>query len=151
LFTHQPTDSIQITMTNASIEYRNEFCPDVEKVLKLYRANDWSSAEKPDELMHHLRNSHAAVTAWDADRLIGSANTLSDGKLVAYYSHLLVHPDYQGQGIGTEIARRLMQNYVGFHQQVLLADGRAIEFYQRLGFVPANETRSMWIFKGDEH
>jgi GNAT superfamily N-acetyltransferase len=120
-------------------------------VLKLYRANDWSSAEKPDELMHHLRNSHAAVTAWDADRLIGSANTLSDGKLVAYYSHLLVHPDYQGQGIGTEIARRLMQNYVGFHQQVLLADGRAIEFYQRLGFVPANETRSMWIFKGDEH
>jgi GNAT superfamily N-acetyltransferase len=138
-------------MTTADVEYRHEFCSDIEKVLELYRANKWSSANKPEELMHHLAHSHAVVCAWDGERLIGSGNTLSDGRLVAYYSHLLVHPDYQGRGIGTEIARRLMDHYRGFHQQVLLADGRAIEFYKRLGFERAAETRSMWIYQGDEH
>lgn len=122
-----------------------------EKVLALYRANGWSSADKPDALMHHLRQSHSVVSAWAGDELLGLGNVLSDGQLVAYYSHLLVHPDRQGDGIGTVIARRLMKRYADFHQQVLLADGKAIRFYERLGFEPAGETRSMWIFQGDEH
>ena len=120
-------------------------------VLDLYRANGWSSAEKPDALMNHLRRSHTVVSAWEGDHLIGLGNVLSDGQLVAYYSHLLVLPDHQGRGLGTRIARRLMERYRDFHQQVLLADGQALAFYERLGFQPAGETRSMWIFQGDEH
>jgi hypothetical protein len=44
-----------------------------------------------------------------------------------------------------------MARYQGFHQQALLADGGAIEFYRRMGFVRAGRTEPMWIFDGDEH
>ena len=121
-----------------------------EQVLELYHANRWSSADKPDALMNHLRKSHTVVTAWQAERLIGLGNTLSDGELVAYYSHMLVHPDFHGQGVGTLIARRLLKRYEGFHQQVLLAVGPSVRFYEKLGFRPAGETRSMWIFPDEE-
>ena len=122
-----------------------------EQVLALYRANEWSSAEKPDALMNHLCKSHAVVTAWQGGRLIGLGNTLSDGELVAYYSHMLVHPDFHGQGIGTLIAQRLMKRYEGFHQQLLLAVGPSVRFYEKLGFKPTGDTRSMWIFPDEEH
>lgn len=33
----------------------------------------------------------------------------------------------------------------------LLADGRAIDFYKKLGFVRAGSTEPLWIFDGHEH
>jgi len=47
--------------------------------------------------------------------------------------------------------RRLMAEYAGFHQQVLIADANAQAFFRSLGFGPAGETQSMWIFDGEEH
>jgi hypothetical protein len=47
--------------------------------------------------------------------------------------------------------RVIMSRYDGFHQQVLLADGRATEFYRKCGFVRAGKTEPMWIYSGDDH
>jgi len=69
-----------------------------EKIIELYQANKWSSAEKPDLLYKALMNSDSLITAWDGNRLVGLGNAISDGYLVVYYPHLLVHPDYQGKG-----------------------------------------------------
>lgn len=133
------------------IELREDKDLPRHQVLALYRANRWSSAEKPDALLNHLRASHSVVSAWEGDQLIGLGNVLSDGQLVAYYSHMLVLPNWHGKGVGSQIAGRLMERYRSFHQQVLLADGRSIAFYERLGFSKAGSTQSMWIFQGDEH
>ena len=83
-----------------SIEFRETL--DVAKgaIVELYRASGWSSAEKPDQLHRGLTNSHSLVTAWDGPRLVGLANAISDGFLVVYYPHLIVHPEYQRRGIG---------------------------------------------------
>ena len=35
-----------------------------EKIIELYRANKWSSAEKPDLLYKALMNSDSLITAW---------------------------------------------------------------------------------------
>ena len=40
-----------------------------------------------------------------SNQLVGINNAISDGHLVVYYPHLLVHPDYYRQGIG----KRMMQ------------------------------------------
>ena len=66
-----------------------------EEVIALYNANHWSSAQKPNELILGLRNSHTLVTARNEQILIGLGNAISDGHLVAYFPHLLVHPDFQ--------------------------------------------------------
>ena len=122
-----------------------------EAIIALYRANHWSSADKPEALFQGLMHSHALVTAWDEDRLVGLGNALSDGFLVVYYPHLLVHPDYQGQGVGRLIMGRMQEKYGHLHMQMLTADGKAIEFYQKLGFERAGQTEPLWIYQGDEH
>ncbi len=135
----------------ASITYSDNRNIPLDAILSLYSANEWSSADKPAELCDALMNSHSLVTAWDDRRLVGLGNAISDGHLVVYYPHLLVDPEYQRQGIGTELMRRLMANYEGFHQHVLIADGRAIDFYRKCGFTRAGRTEPMWIYDGDDH
>jgi ribosomal protein S18 acetylase RimI-like enzyme len=120
-------------------------------VLDLYRANGWSSAEKPELLHKALLASHSLVTAWDDSRLVGLGNAISDGFLVVYYPHLLVLPDYQQRGIGTGLMQMLMNRYKGFHQHMLVADGRAIDFYRKRGFERAGKTEPMWIYAGHDH
>ena len=122
-----------------------------EEIIHLYKVNNWSSAEKPKELYNALLNSHSLITAWDKDKLIGLGNAISDGYLVVYYPHLLVHPNYQGKGIGQMIMDKMQEKYKGFHMQMLTADGKAIDFYKKMGFEKAGETQPMWIYKGNEH
>ena len=83
-----------------SIEISLSDAINTEEVVDLYKANQWSSAKKPDELLAALRNSHSLVTARTAGKLIGIGNAISDGHLVVYFPHLLVHPTFQNQGVG---------------------------------------------------
>ena len=126
---------------------------DVQKdeVMDLYRANGWSAAEKPDKLLPALRNAHSLVTARLEGRLIGIGNAISDSFLVVYYPHLLVHPEYQGKGIGRKMMEAMQKIYGDFHQQMLTADGKAIDFYRALGFQRAGKTVPMWMYAGSEH
>jgi len=134
-----------------SIEYSQERRPSSEALVALYRSVGWSSAEKPRELHGAMLGSHAVVTAWNGADLVGLGNAISDGHLVVYFPHLVVHAAYQRRGIGTALMRMLMSRYQGFHQQALLADGRAIAFYKRMGFARAGATEPLWIFGGREH
>lgn len=95
-----------------------------EEVLVLYRENGWSSAEKPEQLLPALRNSHTLVTA----RL--------NGELV---------------GIGRKMMDVMQSIYGQFHQQMLTADGKAIDFYKSVGFERAGKTEPMWVYSGTEH
>ena len=124
---------------------------EMDEVLAIYRANEWSAAEKPSQLLAGLRNSHALVTARVSGELVGVGNAISDGHLVVYYSHMLVHPSFQGQGVGRKLMTALLQKYAGFHQQMLTADGGAIAFYRALGFERAGKTEPMWIYAGKDH
>ncbi len=121
------------------------------ETIDLYRANEWSSAEKPDLLMMALRNSHTLVTARCSGKLVGLGNAISDGHLVVYYPHMLVHPEYHGNGVGRKMMEAMLTVYGDFHQQMLTADGEAIDFYKALGFERAGKTESMWVYAGTEH
>ena len=133
------------------IHFSDDRIPTLEQALGLYQSLAWSCANKPDALIGALRGSHALVTAWQDDLLVGLGNSISDGHLVVYFPHLLVHPDHQSRGIGSELTRMLLRRYAGFHQQVLLADGRAVQFYERLGFSRGGATVPMWIYDGHDH
>jgi GNAT superfamily N-acetyltransferase len=123
----------------------------IEDVIALYKANEWSSADKPEQLFNGLLNSDTLITAWENKKLVGLGNAISDGYLVVYYPHLLVHPDYQGKGIGKMIFDKMQEKYSNFHMQMLTADGKAIDFYKKNGFERAGQTEPMWIYKGNEH
>ena len=142
-------------MTNtdpaASPEISLEGCIESDEVLRLYRANQWSSADKPSELMAALRASHALVTARVAGELAGLGNAISDGHLVVYFPHLLVLPAFHGKGIGRKMMQALLARYAGFHQLMLVADGATVGLYRALGFERAGKTEPMWIYAGTDH
>ena len=123
----------------------------LDDVLPIYVACGWSSSHKPDQLLAALRSSHTVVHARVGDRMVGIGNAISDGHLVVFYPHLLVHPDFERRGIGSGIMKRLSQRYTGYHQQMLTADADAAIFYERCGFTRAGETIPMWVYDGDEH
>jgi len=125
--------------------------PDKAQLLQLYRANGWSAAEKPEALYRALANSHALVSAWENERLLGLGNAISDGHLVVYFPHLLIHPEHQQRGIGRMIMDRMQEKYGHFHMQMLTADRKSVAFYQKMGFSRAGDTLPMWIYQGDEH
>ena len=120
-------------------------------VISLYKLNKWSSAEKPEQLIQALRNSHTLILAYTKNQLVGLAYAISDGHLVVYYPHMLVHPEFHGCGIGGLIMRKFWEKYGNFHMQMLTADGKAIDFYKKQGFERAGETEPMWIYGGKEH
>ena len=124
---------------------------DDEAVLDLYRLNHWSSAEKPEELLKALQNSHGLVLAYMGDKLVGLGNAITDGHLVVYYPHMLVHPEYQGHGIGKLMMAKFQEKYGHLHMQMLTADGEAVAFYEACGFQRAGQTVPMWIYGGNEH
>ncbi len=138
-------------MTSDKMNYTEARNLPMDQVVALYRANDWSSANKPEQLLNALRHSHSLISAWDGERLVGLGNAISDGFLVVYYPHLIVLPEFQGNGVGTEILKRLRAKYEGFHQHMLVADGRAIDFYKKCGFERAGKTEPMWIYAGHDH
>lgn len=121
------------------------------EVIALYAANGWSSAHKPIELLSALRNSHSLATARIEGRLVGVGNAISDGYLVVYFPHLLVHPEFQRRGIGRALMKALLWRYRGFHQLMLTADDGAVELYHALGFERAGKTVPMWIYAGEDH
>jgi len=123
----------------------------IEDILELYKANEWSSVNKPDQLYNGLLNSETLITAWDNKKLVGLGKAISDGYLTVYYPHLLILPDYQGKGIGKMIFDKMQEKYRDFHMQMLTADGKAIDFYKKNGFVRAGNTEPMWIYSGNEH
>ena len=130
----------------SGIEFSTAPVPDVREIAALYLANNWSSGKKPDLVRKALENSDSIVLARHRGSLIGLVNALSDGHLVVYYPHLIVHPDYHGKGIGKALMERVMKRYGDIHQQVLVADDHAAPFYRKLGFAPADGTQPMWIY-----
>ncbi|YAF96494.1 MAG: GNAT family N-acetyltransferase [Nodularia sp. CChRGM 3473] len=137
-------------MTYAEIEYQDQTKLPREQVINLYSQCGWSSAEKPEQLLLALANSHTVISAWRENLLIGLGNAISDGALVVYYPHLLVLPSYQNQGIGREIMKRLQSPYINFHQQILLSIDDAVPFYKKLGFQHSQGVKPMWIYDGND-
>ncbi|MBP2031208.1 GNAT superfamily N-acetyltransferase [Methanohalophilus levihalophilus] len=133
------------------IEIKETFEMSKESIISLYQANQWSSAQKPEQLYRALMNSHSLVSAWDGEKLVGLANAISDGHLVVYYPHLLVLPEYQRSGIGKQLMDVMSKKYSGFHQQMLTSDVNSVDFYKACGFERAGKTVPMWIYDGDEH
>ena len=133
-------------MLEGSITYRETCNIPRDAIVRLCRENKWSAADKPDELVQALANSDCLISAWDGDLLVGLGNALSDGYLVVYYPHLLVSPQYQRRGIGRRIMEIMQAKYKGIHQQVLLAVGSAVPFYEKCGFRHARTVKPMWIY-----
>lgn len=110
---------------------QNEFTAD--DLAELFASVGWASAERPEELVRAMCNSHRVVSAWCEGKPVGLANSISDGCMAAYVPYVLVHRDWQGRGIGRELVTRLLNEYADFPRIALISYAEAVGFYERCG------------------
>ena len=68
--------------------------------------------------------------------MVGFVNAIGDGVLAAYLPYLEVLPAWQGQGIGSELVRRILAALAPRYMVDLVCDEELVPFYERLGLVP---------------
>ena len=120
------------------IEYRSEV-PAPADYAALFETTGWNAKyhASPADLIRAASNSWLVLTAYDRDRLVGFGRVLTDQVLHAMIYELIVHPEYQGQGIGGFILDRLVERcrQAGIHDiQLFCARGKR-SFYEKRGFV----------------
>ncbi|GAA4054569.1 GNAT family N-acetyltransferase [Nonomuraea soli] len=95
----------------------------------------WPSAPSPEQHLAVLRGSFRAIVALEGGKVVGFVNMISDGVLTAFIPWLEVLPGHQGQGIGTELMRRVLEGSERFYSVDLLCDEELQPYYEKLGML----------------
>ena len=100
--------------------------------------DEWPNPPTPATLLRILQSSDHIVLAreGEAGRAVGFITAISDGISAAYIPHLEVIRSMQGQGIGSELARRMVTKLRSLYMVDLVCDPHLQPFYERLGFRP---------------
>jgi ribosomal protein S18 acetylase RimI-like enzyme len=111
-------------------------------ILAVYESVEWAAYTNDEgKLKRGLKNSHRVWGAYDDDDLIGILRTISDGETIVYLQDILVRPDRQRLGIGTQLMLKFLTEYEDFRQKVLLTDNTEAQrsFYESMGFALVGE------------
>jgi N-acetylglutamate synthase-like GNAT family acetyltransferase len=85
-----------------------------------------------------IEASPLLITAWDDEKLVGVARSLTDFSYCCYLSDLAVKEDYQRKGIGEELIKRTKEAIGPTCSLVLLSAPDALDYYPKVGFKKAD-------------
>jgi GNAT superfamily N-acetyltransferase len=122
--------------TGDRVEVRLDRRPDAPTMAGLLRSVGWDGqAAVPSVLASAIDGTPEFAAAWDGDRLVGTARSLTDGALQALIATVVVHPRYQGLGVGERMMHALIDGHDGVRFALAAAPGMDA-WYRKLGFVP---------------
>lgn len=123
----------------------------MEQIQELFLSVNWISGEYPERLHKALMHSSTVLTAWDADRLVGLIRVLDDTEMLAQIHYVLVHPNYQGQGIAGKMLEYIKNKYKDFfYLEVMPAEKKNVPFYEKHGFQVMEDGTAMQIVNQKE-
>jgi GNAT superfamily N-acetyltransferase len=127
-----------MSLDNLAIEYRIEL-PTAQEFERLFRSSGWTEPldVTADRLAATLPHAWYGICARRGGQIAGTGFVLSDGVLHALIVNVIVMPEMRGNGIGTEIMKRLVarcQEAGVLQVQLFSARGKR-GFYEHLGFV----------------
>ncbi len=94
-----------------------------------------------------VENSNLIITAWNENKLIGVARSVTDFNYACYLSDLAVHKKYQKNGIGKKL-QELTQKQLGKEcKLILIAAPNANAYYEHIGFTNNNRC---WVLEPEE-
>ena len=106
---------------------------DWTEVANLFTAIGWGRRE-PDQLKAAFGKSTFKRFAFDGAKLVGFGRTIDDGVYYVTVVDMVIDPDYQRQGVGTQIMQSLQAALKGFLIPTLTAVPQVQPFYARLGW-----------------
>jgi ribosomal protein S18 acetylase RimI-like enzyme len=132
----------------ADIVYRDDAPISVEQAIDVYRRSTLGErrpVDRPDIFANMLKHADVMISAWQGERLIGIARTLTDFSYVAYLADLAVDTGLQRRGIGRRLVQETTSRLGRECMIVLLAAPAANDYYAKLGF--EHQPRA-WLQRG---
>jgi len=112
--------------------------PDFKDYWDLFQTTGWNQKYNFSikDLANAIQSSWYSTSIYDSDILIGFGRIIADGVHHALIVDLIIHPDYQGQGLGSKLLERLVtkckDNKIRDIQ--LFAAKDKFAFYEKFGF-----------------
>ena len=113
-------------------KYNESISP--EAMADLRESVGWNRMEK--EYCNPLMTSFFHIAVYDDEQLVGFVDSVSNGVTDAYIQDLIVCPDYQGKGIGTDLMKKMIASLKEKHIYIIsvIFEERLKPFYDRFGF-----------------
>ncbi len=106
----------------------------------------WAQNRNLEDLEIAIANSNPVITVWDSNTMIGFARATSDGVYRASIWDVIVHPEYQGCGLGRKLVETVITHpHLSKVERIYLMTSYQQNFYQRIGF-EENKTTTMVLF-----
>ncbi len=135
----------------ASIVIRDYTAFDFNEIMNLYTSVGWTNyTDHPQMLEKAYKNSLCTLGAYTAQgRLVGIIRAVGDGASILFIQDIIVLPEFQRKGIGTDLLRAIIRRYPDVYQTELMTDNtdKTIAFYKSLGFTPATEFGCLGFMK----
>ena len=106
----------------------------VKELADLRESIGWNRME--NEYKNPLLTSYYHIAVYEKEVLIGYIDCVSNGVTDAYIQDLMVHPDYQRRGVGTELMT-IMINYLKQKHIYMISvvfEENLKPFYEKFGF-----------------
>lgn len=117
---------------------------DVERLLK---QTEWGANRLRDHIQTMIDGS-LCLGVWQDGTLVGFARAVTDGIYRAFIEDVVIDEALRGQGIGSEMVRRLNDRLAHIELVELACGEERVPFYERLGFVRDGKLH-MSIWRGD--
>ena len=79
----------------------------VDTYLAIRKAVNWKMLER-EQAEKALQNSLYTVVVYDGANAVGMGRIVGDGAVICYIQDLVVHPAYQGKGVGSLVIEKLI-------------------------------------------
>lgn len=121
------------------IIYKTDIIPDTQEIIDLYSSSELNRPiENYERIKQMYANSNLITTAWDNNKLVGIARSLTDFCYCCYLSDLAVRIEYQKQGIGAKLIALTKEKVGDQSMLLLLAAPKAINYYPKVGLEVVN-------------
>jgi ribosomal protein S18 acetylase RimI-like enzyme len=117
-----------------NIEYTKNLSNITEDMLTGFFVG-WLNPPSSETHLKILKDSYCSYIATDRNsrKVVGFVNSISDGVLTAYIPLLEVLPEYQGQGIGSELTKLILTELKGLYMIDICHDEGLTRYYSRFG------------------
>ena len=133
-----------------SIEYKINVPVSADQFIDLLHESSLGERRPVDDrecMKGMVENSNLMVSAWDGEKLVGIARSLTDFHHACYLSNLAVDRKHQGAGIGRKLQIITQEQLGPKCKLILVAAPAANAYYERLGF--SNNPRC-WVLEREQ-
>lgn len=104
------------------------------QLLELYKDSGLKRPNNLERIEIMIKYSNLIVTAWDGEKLVGVARSITDYSWSCYLADLAVAKEYQKQGLGKRLVQ-ITKEVIGSETMLLLLSvPTAMTYYPKIGF-----------------